>query len=94
MENKMVNIQIISFVNKRFSFSEYIEKSPNISNNRRRNINNNQNLSKQDNRLSRIAFWGVTITVGGLAIYLWNHSQSLDPTRFTNLEDFLAQLYR
>jgi hypothetical protein len=75
-------------------FSEYIEQSSTTWINRGRNNNKNRNISKQKNRLSSIAFWGVTITVGGLAIYLWNHSQSIDPTKLINSGDFLAQLYR
>jgi hypothetical protein len=56
-------------------FSEYIEKSPIELIVRRRSNKDKQksiNQKKQQNRLSRIAFWGVTITIGGLAIYLWN----------------------
>lgn len=90
----MVIISFISFEKKTnydFSFfSEYIENSPNTRIARK----NKQILSKQSNRLSRIIFWGVTITVGGLAIYLWNQSQSIDPTRLMNLGDFLTHLYR
>jgi hypothetical protein len=33
---------------------------------------------KQQNTLSRIAFWGVTLTVSGLAIYLWNQSNAIN----------------
>ncbi len=50
--------------------------------------------SKQSNLFSRVAFWGVTITVGGLAIYLWNQSESIDSTKFLKLGDYLSQLYR
>jgi hypothetical protein len=78
-----------------FLFSEYIEKSLSEQIIRRHfGKNNKQILSKQSNTLSRIAFWGVTITVGGLAIYLWNQSQSMDPNKFMNLGDFLSQWYR
>jgi len=93
----MVIIQFISFKKTKhsFLFSEYIEKSPSQSIIRTRfgrNTINNKRLSS--NTLSRIAFWGVTLTVGGLAIYLWNQSQLIDPTKFMNLGDFLAQFYR
>ena len=44
--------------------------------------------------LPRIVLWGVTLTISGLAIYIWNHSQRTDPTTFISLGDFLAQLYR
>jgi len=35
---------------------------------------------KQQNRLSGIPFWGMTLTVavGGLAIYLWNQSNAIN----------------
>ena len=62
-----------------FFFSDYIAKSPNALFNRRRFSKNKEQTSvKQHNTLSRIAFWGVTITVGGLAIYLWNQSQAIN----------------
>ncbi|CAF3208224.1 unnamed protein product [Rotaria sp. Silwood2] len=78
--------------------SEYIENSPNESIIEQRfdkdNKYNKKIVSKQSSKLSRIAFWGVTLTIGGLAIYLWNQSQSIDSTKFMNLGDFLTQLYR
>ncbi|CAM4937905.1 unnamed protein product [Rotaria socialis] len=43
--------------------------------------------------LPRIVLWGVTLTISGLAIYIWNHTQRTDPTTFISLGDFLAQLY-
>lgn len=43
--------------------------------------------------LPRIVLWGVTLTISGLAIYIWNHTQRTDPTMFISLGDFLAQLY-
>lgn len=43
--------------------------------------------------LPRIMLWGVTLTISGLAIYIWNHTQRTDPTTFISLGDFLAQLY-
>ncbi|CAF1121496.1 unnamed protein product [Rotaria sp. Silwood1] len=77
---------------------EYIENSPNESTIQQRfgrNSNyNRQILSKSSSTLSRIAFWGVTLTIGGLAIYLWNQTQLIDSTKFMNLGDFLTQLYR
>ncbi|CAF1015674.1 unnamed protein product [Rotaria sordida] len=77
---------------------EYIENSSNKSIIRQRfdknNNYNKQNLSQKSSTLSRIAFWGVTLTIGGLAIYLWNQTQLLDSTKFINLGDFLTQLYR
>lgn len=80
-------------------FSEYIEKSSAqyISRqtlNRNNNNYDQQYLSNRPNTLSRIAFWGVTIAVGGLAIYLWNQTQSIDPSKYMSLGDFLNQLYR
>jgi hypothetical protein len=43
--------------------------------------------------LPRIVLWGVTLTISGLAIYIWNHTQRTDPAAFISLGDFLAQLY-
>lgn len=43
--------------------------------------------------LPRIVLWGVTLTISGLAIYIWNHTQRTDPTTIISLGDFLAQLY-
>lgn len=43
--------------------------------------------------LPRIVLWGVTLTISGLAIYIWNHTQRTDPTAIISLGDFLAQLY-
>jgi hypothetical protein len=47
----------------------------------------------QQGALPRIVLWGVTLTISGLAIYIWNHTQRTDPTTFISLGDFLAQLY-
>jgi hypothetical protein len=47
----------------------------------------------QQGALPRIVLWGVTLTISGLAIYIWNHTQRMDPTTFISLGDFLAQLY-
>lgn len=47
----------------------------------------------QPGALPRIVLWGVTLTISGLAIYIWNHTQRTDPTTFISLGDFLAQLY-
>jgi hypothetical protein len=47
----------------------------------------------QQGALPRIVMWGVTLTISGLAIYIWNHTQRTDPTTFISLGDFLAQLY-
>lgn len=43
--------------------------------------------------LPRIVLWGVTLTISGLAIYIWNHTQRTDPAAIISLGDFLAQLY-
>jgi hypothetical protein len=48
---------------------------------------------EQQGALPRIVLWGVTLTISGLAIYIWNHTQRTDPTTFISLGDFLAQLY-
>ena len=50
-------------------------------------------LNEQPGALPRIVLWGVTLTISGLAIYIWNHTQRTDPTTFISLGDFLAQLY-
>jgi len=47
----------------------------------------------QPGALPRIVLWGVTLTISGLAIYIWNHTQRTDPTTIISLGDFLAQLY-
>ena len=78
-------------------FSEYIDYSPNGSIIRQRfdgEKNDKRKSSKVQDKLSRIAFWGMTITVTGLAIYFWNQAQATDSTKFISLGDFLAQLYR
>ena len=49
--------------------------------------------NEQQGALPRIVLWGVTLTISGLAIYIWNHTQRTDPTTFISLGDFLAQLY-
>ena len=49
--------------------------------------------NEQPAPLPRIVLWGVTLTISGLAIYIWNHTQRTDPTTFISLGDFLAQLY-
>ena len=48
---------------------------------------------EQQGALPRIVLWGVTLTISGLAIYIWNHTSRTDPTTFISLGDFLAQLY-
>ncbi|CAF3462438.1 unnamed protein product [Rotaria socialis] len=62
--------------------------------NKNNNYNNQQSLSKKPSTLSRIAFWGVTIAIGGLAIYVWNQTQLIDSSKYISLGDFLNQLYR
>ncbi|CAF3760907.1 unnamed protein product, partial [Rotaria sordida] len=87
-------------------FSEFIEKLPMETSIRRRygkdsleNDNNRETSSnindrnEQQGALPRIVLWGVTLTISGLAIYIWNHTQRTDPTTFISLGDFLAQLY-
>jgi len=49
--------------------------------------------NEQQGALPRIVLWGVTLTISGLAIYIWNHTQRMDPTTVISLGDFLAQLY-
>ncbi|CAF4451630.1 unnamed protein product [Rotaria sp. Silwood2] len=85
---------------------ESIENSPMETSIRRRygngsfeNDNNEEKSSdingrnEQQGALPRIVLWGVTLTISGLAIYIWNHTQRTDPTTFISLGDFLAQLY-
>ncbi|CAF0923151.1 unnamed protein product [Rotaria sordida] len=85
---------------------EFIEKLPMETSIRRRygkdsleNDNNRETSSnindrnEQQGTLPRIVLWGVTLTISGLAIYIWNHTQRTDPTTFISLGDFLAQLY-
>ncbi|CAF0892378.1 unnamed protein product [Adineta steineri] len=50
-------------------------------------------INEHQGALPRIVLWGVTLTISGLAIYIWNHTQRTDPTTFISLGDFLAQLY-
>ncbi|CAF1129133.1 unnamed protein product [Adineta ricciae] len=52
----------------------------------------NIDQNEQSAPLPRIVLWGVTLTISGLAIYIWNHTQRTDPTTFISLGDFLAQL--
>lgn len=87
-------------------FSETIDQSPIETSLRRRygrdsleNNNNDEQSSDTNDRnehqgaLPRIVLWGVTLTISGLAIYIWNHAQRTDPTALISLGDFLAQLY-
>jgi hypothetical protein len=86
-----------------FFFSEFIDNSPIETFIQRRygqNSLENDNdeagsLDRNDQQgaLPRIVLWGVTLTISGLAIYIWNHTQRTDPTTFISLGDFLAQLY-
>ena len=90
-----------------FSFcSEFVENSSIETIIRRRygrdSLENDNNEGKsldmidrndQQGALPRIVLWGVTLTISGLAIYIWNHTQRTDPTTFISLGDFLAQLY-
>ncbi|UJR30127.1 hypothetical protein I4U23_017668 [Adineta vaga] len=73
---------------------EYIEKSPNqFYVPRRKNnmkTNNEKILVKQSHILSRVMLWSVTFAVGGVLIYLWNQSSTMDLNKFINLGD----LYR
>jgi len=92
---------VISFTRKKDSFvlfflflSEYIQKSP-VPSRRHRASSKDQNIiSKPSDRLPRLIFWGATIAVGGLAILVWNQSQSIGTTKLPNLAEYLAQLYR
>ena len=79
-------------------FSEHIERSPSRPPLRSRPGRNPPFTTpisrKPSTNLSRVLFWGTAITAGGVAIFLWHQSQSIDPTKFISLGDFLAQLYR
>lgn len=48
----------------------------------------------QQGALPRIVLWGVTLTISGLAIYIWNQTQRSDPASLISLGDFLTQLYK
>jgi len=105
MEKKIVINKIPFFFNKYFFvlFSESIDNYPIEAFLRRRYGNdsaendNDEDKSldrnEQQGALPRIVLWGVTLTISGLAIYIWNHTQRTDPTTFISLGDFLAQLY-
>lgn len=87
MENQMVRRALfLSSFNSILSLSlssEYIETSPNpLVRRHRKTIE-----KKPVNSLTRVAFWGLTVTVGGLAIFLWNQSQYLDSEKLLHLGD-------
>ena len=84
--------------NIRFS-SEYIQRSVHrpirrSQSGRHLSVSARQIPRRSSLNISRIVFWGTAITAGSLAIFLWHQSQSIDPTKFMSLGDFLAQLYR
>lgn len=54
---------------------------------------NSSDRNEPQGALPRIVLWGVTLTISGLAIYIWNHTQRTDPAAIISLGDFLAQLY-
>ena len=81
MANQMVRHELcLTLLGVELLSSEYIESSPSPSVRRRRSSE-----KKPVNSLARVAFWGLTVTVGGLAILLWNQSQYLDPEKVLNL---------
>ena len=67
------------------------ESSPSSS--KTRPEENSLNRNEPQGALPRIVLWGVTLTISGLAIYIWNHTQRTDPAAIISLGDFLAQLY-
>ena len=73
--------------------SETLAKTP-VESFSSRSTNGDVDLVEQQGALPRIVLWGVTLTISGLAIYIWNHTQRTDPTTLISLGDFLAQLYR
>jgi hypothetical protein len=72
-----------------FFRQRYGKESSDNDNDEERSLDRND----QQGALPRIVLWGVTLTISGLAIYIWNHTQRMDPTTFISLGDFLAQLY-
>jgi len=78
------NSPIETFLRRRYG-----GESPENDNDEEKSLDRNE----QQGALPRIVLWGVTLTLSGLAIYIWNHTQRMDPTTFISLGDFLAQLY-
>jgi hypothetical protein len=79
------NPSIETFLRRRYGNND----SPENDNDEDKSLDRNE----QQGTLPRIVLWGVTLTISGLAIYIWNHTQRTDPTTFISLGDFLAQLY-
>lgn len=83
----MDNPSMETFLRRRYG------KDSSDSNNNNNNDDQSLDRTDQQGALPRIVLWGVTLTISGLAIYIWNHTQRTDPTTFISLGDFLAQLY-